>query len=85
MRNLSNITMRDLLPPNLKDDPDAIAASAAIAPEYWRIFRMAPAAIVFSNIENLSSEWVDLLAVDLHVDYYDKMLPIEARRELVRQ
>lgn len=85
MRNLSNITMRDLLPLNLKDDPDAVAASKAIAPEYWRIFQLAPNAVVFANVDNLSSEWLDLLAMDLNVDYYDRTLPLTTKRDLVKQ
>jgi len=85
MSNLDNVTMRDLLPPNFQYDPDAIAASEAISQDYQRIYALASQAVVFSNIDNLAENWLDLLAVDLNVDYYDTTLPVEAKRELVRK
>lgn len=85
MNKLDSITMRDLLPPNFKHDPDAIAASAAVAPDYHRLYALAGQAVVLANIGNLAEEWLDLLAADMHVDYYDITLPIEKKQELVRQ
>ena len=83
MNKLDDVTLLDLLPPNLKRDPDAIAASAALADEYKRIYNLASKAVVFANIENLAESWLDLLAVDMHVDYYVETLPIDKKRELV--
>lgn len=85
MNRLDSITMRDLLPPNFKYDPDAVAASEAIAPAYHRLYAVAGQAVVLANVDNLAEAWLDLLAVDMHVDYYDATLPAPQKRELVKQ
>lgn len=85
MRKLDDVTMRDLLPPGFRDDPDALAASAAIEEDYRRLYGLASQAIVFAGVDRLAGAWLDLLAEDLHVDYYDRSLPVERKRELVRR
>lgn len=85
MRRLDDVTLRDLLPPSFQNDPDAVAASKAVESHYHRLYQAASAAMVFSNLDNLPESWLDELANDMHVDFYDFSLPIESRRELVRQ
>lgn len=85
MRKLGDVTLRDLLPPSLQSDPDAIAASQAISGHYHRLYQIAPAAMVFSNLDNLPESWLDELANDTHIDFYDRSLPVESKRNLVRQ
>lgn len=85
MRNLDDVTLLDLLPSTMRNDPDAIAAAQAISPEYWRLRKLAPKVVVTANIDGLAEKWLDLLANDMHVDFYDHLLPIEKKRELVSQ
>lgn len=85
MRSLSNVTMLDLLPSTMRNDPDAIAASQAIAPDYWRLRQLADKVIIASNVDSLAEDWLDELANDLHVDFYNSRLPIEQKRQLVKQ
>lgn len=40
--------------------------------------------IIYANIEELSETWLDVLAYDLHVDWYDYDYPIEAKRAIIR-
>lgn len=85
MNRLDTISMRELLPPNFKYDPDAIAASEAVTPDYHRLYALSSKAVILANIDNLSEEWLDVLAIDMHVDFYDTTLSIAAKQELVKQ
>ena len=40
--------------------------------------------IIYANINELSETWFDVLAYDLHVDWYDYDYPIEAKRAIIR-
>jgi phage tail P2-like protein len=85
VNKLDTITMRGLLPPNFADRPEAIAASKAIALEYQRVYKTASRVLVFADISKIPEQWLDLYAVDMHVDYYDFDLPLPQKQELVRQ
>lgn len=84
MIDIYNISVLDLLPPNLKQDPDIIAASKSIDDEFLLVVNEAKQCILLPRIDELGSDIVDLLAWQLHVDFYDSTLPIEVKRELVK-
>ncbi|PWL97415.1 MAG: phage tail protein I [Clostridiales bacterium] len=48
------------------------------------INRMSELVSIYPRIDKLSSNLVDALAVQFHVDYYDKGLPLDTRRSLVK-
>ncbi len=41
-------------------------------------------ALIYPAIDNLPSDLIDALAVQLHCDFYDSRLPLETRRKLVK-
>lgn len=84
MTDIYNIRLLDIIPPNLRSDPDIIAASRAVDKEFALLVTAAQKCVILPNIDNASSEVVDLLAFEFHVDFYDPALPIEIRREIVK-
>lgn len=84
MIDIYNVSVLDLLPPNLKQDPDMIAASKAVDNEFILVVNETKNCIILPRIDELGSDLVDLLAWELHVDFYDPTLTLEIRRQLVK-
>lgn len=84
MIDIYTVSVLDLLPPNLKQDQDIIAASKAVDNEFSLVVDEVKNCIILPRIDELESDLVDLLAWELHVDFYDSSLPIEIRRTLVK-
>jgi phage tail P2-like protein len=84
MSNIYDVKLLDLLPPNLRGDPDIIAASKAIDPEFYALANSIKNVLTFGDIDNARSEVVDNLAWELNTDFYDGLLPLEIRKELVK-
>lgn len=84
MIDIYNIKLLDLLPPNLKKDPDIIAAARSIDEEFAAIVDEAKNCIIIPRIAEIEdSELIDLLAWQFHVDFYDPALTLEIRKQLV--
>lgn len=84
MTDLYNVHLMDLLPESLKSDPEVVALAEALTPEYQEISRAISKLLLLDNLDQQSEDVVDMLAWDQHVDFYDSSLPIEQKRELVR-
>jgi phage tail P2-like protein len=84
MTNIYNIKLLDLVPPNFKKDTDIIAASKAIDKEFISLVNSIKNVLTFADIDNVTPEVLDLLAWELHCDFYDNTLPIDVRREIVK-
>ncbi len=84
MIDIHNIKLIDIIPPNLKQDPDIIAASKAIDNEFSMVVTEAKECIILSRIDELGSDLIDILAWEMHVDFYDSTLPLDTRRQLVK-
>lgn len=84
MVDIYNSKLLELLPPNLQQDPDMIAASKSIDRSFLEVVNEVKNCILLPNIDNLDSDLVDLLAWQQHVDFYDTSFDLETRRELVK-
>lgn len=84
MIDLGKINLIDLIPPNLKNDPKVSAAAEALNQQLRIITRLIPGVAIFHRIDSLPGEWVDALAQQWHVDFYDPDLTLSQRRELVK-
>lgn len=85
MTNLDDSKLLDILPPNLRSDPDIIAACSAVDKEFSPIVNSIKNVLIVADIENASSEVVDHIAIESHADFYDPNLDIEIRRELAKK
>jgi phage tail P2-like protein len=81
---ITDIRLIDLVPPNLRDDPTIRAAAEALDTEIRKVSELIPLVTIQSNLNTLPERWVDELAWQNHVDFYDQSLPIEQKRQLVR-
>lgn len=84
MVNIYDVSLLDLLPPNVKTDPDIIAAANSIDSECLLITNEINNCVILPDIDNLQDNVLDILAWQLHVDYYDNVLDIHKKRELVK-
>jgi phage tail P2-like protein len=71
-------------PPALKKDEKMAALGRIVADELHITAGETEKNIIYANIEELSETWLDVLAYDLHVEWYDYDYPIEAKRAIIR-
>lgn len=85
MISIYDVSILDLIPPNLKGDPDIIAASKAVDAEFSLVANDVKECIILPRIDQIENSYlIDLLAWQMNVDFYDNTLPIETKRNLVK-
>ncbi len=84
MADIRDISLLDAAPPNLAEDPECAAILNAASAAFRKLADKAEMLILLPNIDRQPSEIVDALAYHYHVDFYDASLPLETRRELVK-
>lgn len=84
MNNLKDADFYATFPPALKKDEKMVALGRLIADELHQTVEQTKKNIIYANINELSESWLDVLAYDLHVDWYDYDYPIEAKRAIIR-
>ena len=81
---LSDLALREILPPSIRDDEQLAALAGALDPESQAIYAAITDNLPYlPNLANLPSSVVDLLAWQFHVDDYDVAADIAVRRALV--
>jgi phage tail P2-like protein len=73
----------DILPPNLRNDQDLIAAAHTIDDGFFEMVDLANNLVILPRISDLGSDLIDHLAYQTHVDFYETSAPLEVRRSLV--
>lgn len=84
MNRKNSKTCCETFPPALKKDKSMCALGQLIAEELHITAHETKKNIIYANIEELSETWLDVLAYDLHVDWYDYDYPIEAKRAIIK-
>ncbi|GED35064.1 phage tail protein I [Brevibacillus centrosporus] len=85
MIDIQTISLLDILPASLRRDSNIQASAAAFDKEHREVSTAISQLLLYSNLDNQPEAIIDLLAWQKHVDFYDQSLPIEKKRELVRQ
>lgn len=83
----NTITTMDLtrtFPPALRDDPKMMALAQAVAAQLSKTNREIPRNIIYAKIDDLEEDVLDVLAYDLHVDWYDYTHPLAAKRAVIK-
>lgn len=83
MINVKDSKLYDLLPVNLRDDRDIVAAAEAIDESNKSINSFVEKLNFRSNPEIQDDYILDALAADMHVDYYDKNFPSDIKRKII--
>jgi phage tail P2-like protein len=82
---LHTFKLLDLVPPNLRSDPQVIAAAETLGAELRAVTEAVKECLHLPRLDELPETVIDLLAYQWHVDFYESTLPIEQKRELVRK
>ncbi len=83
-KTTKTVTLLELLPENLRSDPDIIAASAAADKEFQEIAQKVGLVMVMTDIDSAPGIILDHLAIQMRIDFYDTAFPIETKRRLVK-
>lgn len=81
---LEEMDLTRTLPPSLKQDPKMKALAQIVAAELQKTSAAIPQCVIYPRIDELSEELLDVLAYDLHVDWYDYSYPIEVKRATIK-
>ena len=84
MNNIKNADFLTTFPPALRQDESMLALGRLIAEELHITAVETEKNIIYANIDTLSETWLDILAYDLHVDWYNYDYPIEAKRAIIK-
>lgn len=82
--NIFNVDLTRTLPPVLKNDPKMQALAQVIAKELQENARQIKNNIIYAKIDELPEKLLDVLAYDLHIDWYDYDYPVQAKRDMIK-
>lgn len=85
MTNLYNGGITDIMPDNLKSDPEAQAISYAISNAVKQIIDTTNQSSVYAAVDILEETYIDLLAVELRTKYYSDNFSIADKREMIKK
>lgn len=83
MIDIRNSKLYNMIPINLREDDDVMAAAIAVDNSTQSIYGISEKLDFRSNNEVKDHDILDALAIDLHVDFYDKSLPADVKRKIV--
>lgn len=84
MNNVYDIDYSTLLPAALARDPKMVTLAKVLAEQLLDCSGHINDVLIYSNFEQLPEDLVDILAYDMHVDWYDYGYPLEVKRRMVR-
>lgn len=82
--DLFSVDFTRSLPPALKNDPNMLALAQVIAEQLQINAKDIEKNIIYARIDELDEQTLDILAYDLHVDWYDYSYPIDVKRRTIR-
>lgn len=71
MTDLYSLSLHDITPPNIDSDNNLHAIIDSIDPQLQQVSHSLLETLLFARIDELPDELLDLLAWQLHVDFYD--------------
>lgn len=83
-RDIFTVNFADHLPGALKQDPKIKAIAEALTKEALTVSREIENVLIYSRIDELPEALIDILAYDMHVDWYDYSFPLKVKRDTVK-
>lgn len=83
-KTLAEMPLIEIVPQNLRSDPQIVAICAAFDAVYFQNVPKIKYCFITADIDNAKSEVVDLIAAERNCDFYDRSLPLENRRKLAK-
>jgi phage tail P2-like protein len=85
MDNIYSLELLKILPSSISGDKNVQAVAKALDPEMQSVSRDIREALIYSRIDELPEEVVDLLAWQFHADFYEPtLLSLEKKRAIVK-
>ncbi len=82
--DLNTIDFTRTLPPPLRNDPDMLALARVIAAQLQITAGQIGNSVLYARMDQLDEETLDILAYDLHVDWYDYAYPLAVKRRTIQ-
>jgi phage tail P2-like protein len=82
--DLSNIDLLALQTKAMQSDPTTIGFCAALTPQLNIVSNQTDSILIYSNIDELPHEVLDILAWQFHIDWYVATAGIEIKRKLIK-
>jgi phage tail protein, P2 protein I family len=79
-----DVDFTQALPEPLKNDENILALGKTIAEQLKENIRLSRQNIIYPRIDELEESTLDILAHDLHIDWYDPDSPPEVKREIIK-
>lgn len=73
-----------ILPPVLSSEPSNMAISYAYKMAMEKIIRFSIQTLLYADIDHMDEDVLDLMALEFRTQYYDEVLPIDIKRQLVK-
>lgn len=84
MVTLKDAQITSVLPPHMATEARTKALSRTLNKLVNMALGYVPGALLFTNIDKLSEEVIDMMAVDMRTHFYDETLPLDTKRQLVK-
>lgn len=82
--DIYHIDFTKIFPTALQHDPKMIALAKGLAAEALNVSGHLNDVLIYSRFDELPEDLVDILAYDMHVDWYDYDLPLKVKRDMVK-
>ena len=84
MNDIYSTDFSDFLPGALRHDPKMIALARTLTEQLLTVSGSMDNVLIYSRFEELPEDLVDILAYDMHVDWYDYSYPLQVKRDMVK-
>lgn len=84
MVDLKNVDILSLQTEYMKQDLTTQAISAALTTQFQQVANEVIMCELLTRVDELEEETLDLLAWELHIEWYDANAPVEVKRNLVK-
>ncbi len=82
--NIFDVDFTRTLPPTLKNDKNMLALAKVVGEELQVTARLSRLNLIYARIDELEESVLDILAYDLHIDWYSYDYPLAAKREVIK-
>ena len=82
--DIYHIDFTEIFPTALQHDPKMIALAKSLTAELLTVSGQMENVLIYSRIDQLPEELVDILAYDMHVDWYSYEDPLAVKRQTLK-
>ena len=84
MQDIYTLSLNDIAPSSITQDAQVSSLITALDPELQQVSQATIEPLIFARIDELPENVLDILALQLHVDFYDIALTPSMKREAVK-